>query len=140
MNEIDFFNLTTTAINTKMVELAIDPTRIKWPNTDVDMSKADWYVEILITQYPNAKIALKGSKRRFGCVTIKVMSDRGKGASFATELAEKISESLSNKIINAAVFDMYEIKTLDHTLSQRQTTTDIPKFQVNSNIDYTYVR
>lgn len=140
MNENEFFNLVTSTIANKITDIGYPITQVKYPNTDIDLTNVNEHVEILINQYVGKKINLKNNKRIYGCVTIKTFTDRSIGSKRATELAIQISECLSGKIIQKVVFDEYDLKILDHTLSQTQTTTSINDFQVNCNIDYSYTR
>ena len=66
--------------------------------------------------------------------------ERGIGLKSDIELATNMSLCLSGKIINGVVFEEYDLKVLNHTLSQTQTTTDIPFNQVNANVEFSYTR
>lgn len=140
MTELQFLNMVTTIIQAHATLLNVPANSIKYPNTDIDMTSVDQHVEILYTNYTNAKINLKGNKRIFGCITFKVMGERGIGLKSDIELATNMSLCLSGKIINCVVFEEYDLKVLNHTLSQTQTTTDIPFNQVNANVEFSYTR
>ena len=62
------------------------------------------------------------------------------GQAPSMDLAKRFAECLSGKILNGIVFEEYELKILNHTLSQTQTTTDIPYNQVNANVEFSYSR
>lgn len=140
MTELEFLNMVTTIIQAHATLLNVPANSIKYPNTDIDMSSVDQHIEILYTNYTNAKINLKGNKRIFGCITFKVVGERGIGLKSDTELAINMSLCLSGKIISGVVFEEYDLKVLNHTLSQTQTTTDIPFNQVNANVEFSYMR
>lgn len=140
MNENEFFNFVTSTIAAQITLLNYPTSQVKYPNTDIDVTSLNEYIEILITPYIGRKINLKNNKRMYGCVTIKVFTARSIGSNRAVELSRQVAECLSGKIIQKIVFEEYDLKVLDHTLSQTQTTTAINDFQVNCNIDYSYTR
>ena len=140
MNELEFLNIVTSIISDHVEALDIDSNSVKYPNTEISEIYASNFVEVLVSNYTAIKTNLKGSKRVYGCVTFRVISSRGVGSAEAMSKAIDLSKCLSGKIINGIVFDEYELRVLNHTLSQTQTTTDIPYFQVNANIDFSYPR
>lgn len=140
MTELDFLNFVTSKIAAQATLIQFDSSKIKYPNTEVDESNASNFVEILVTYYPGVKLNLKGNKRLFGCVTFRVVSSRGEGLADSIALAQNFAACLSGLIDNGIVFDEFETKILSHTLSQTQTTTDIPYNQVNANVEFSYVR
>ena len=140
MTELDFLNFVTSKIAAQATLIQFDSSNIKYPNTEIDESNASNFVEILVTYYPGVKLNLKGNKRLFGCVTFRVVSSRGEGLADSIALAQNFAACLSGLIDNGIVFDEFETKILSHTLSQTQTTTDIPYNQVNANVEFSYVR
>ena len=140
MTELDFLNFVTSKIAAHATLIQFDSSKIKYPNTEIDESNASNFVEILITYYPGIKLNLKGNKRLFGCVTFRVVSSRDEGLADSVTLAQNFATCLSGLIDNGIVFDESELKILNHTLSQTQTTTDIPYNQVNANVEFSYVR
>lgn len=140
MTELDFLNFVTSKIAAQATLIQFDSSKIKYPNTEIDESNASNFVEILVTYYPGVKLNLKGNKRLFGCVTFRIVSSRGEGLADSITLAQNFAACLSGLIDNGIVFDEFETKILSHTLSQTQTTTDIPYNQVNANVEFSYVR
>lgn len=140
MTELDFLNFVTSKIAARATLIQFDSSKIKYPNTEIDESNASNFVEILVTYYPGVKLNFKGNKRLFGCVTFRVVSSRGEGLADSIALAQNFAACLSGLIDNGIVFDEFETKILSHTLSQTQTTTDIPYNQVNANVEFSYVR
>ena len=140
MNELEVLNLVTSIIAQHAVTISHPAELIKYPNTDIDLQNNPEFVEVLFTIYTGQKINLKGNKRIFGCLTFKVMSERGIGMKKSIDLAMLFAQCLSGKIIEGIVFDEYDLLILDHTLSQTQTTTDIPSNQVNVNIEFSFMR
>lgn len=140
MNELEFLNFVTTAVSAHATLLGFPIEKIKYPNTDISPEYANDFVQVMVTYYPFRKLNLKGSKRVYGCVTFKVISERGVGQAIAMTTAKNFSDCLSGKIVNGIVFDEYDLKVLNHTLSETQTTTDIPYNQVNANVEFSYSR
>ena len=140
MNEVEFLNFVTTTISAHATLLSYPNDKIKYPNTEISDTHSNDFVEILYTNYMGRKLNLKGNKRMYGCITFKVISERGVGQAPSMDLAKRFAECLSGKILNGIVFEEYELKILDHTLSQTQTTTDIPYNQVNANVEFSYSR
>lgn len=140
MTDIEFLNFVTPIISAHLAQCGQDMSAVKFPNTDLPSEHLNNFVEILFTPYIGRKIVLSGSKRMFGCITFRIISERGIGLGDQLSKATLFAECLSKKILNGIVFEEHEVKVLDHTLSQTQTTTGIPYSQVNVNIDYSYTR
>lgn len=140
MTELEFLNFVTSAVAAQATLLNIPAEKIKYPNTEISEDYSNDFIEVLCVFYASKKVNLAGNKRIYGCVSFKIISPRGVGQKNSIELATNLSKCLSGKIENSIVFDEYELKLLDHTLSQTQTTTDIPFNQVNANVEFSYTR
>lgn len=140
MTDLEFMNMITTIVAAHVTVINYPADKVKYPNADIDQDKMTEFVEILVNPLIGIKTNLSGSKRIFGCITFKVLTPRSIGSARAITVANQFAECLSNKIIDGVVFDQLDLKILDHTLSQRQTTTSINSYQVNANIEYSYMR
>lgn len=136
MNTLSLMNLVTSTIATKLQEL--DYQRVKWPNTKLDTDHVDDFIEISITPYLSQQISYT-AHQHFGVVTCAVYSKRDIGAAWSVDHGQKIMSCLSNQVIQGVTFKAIDVKILNSTLSSTQTTTSIPWFQINANVEYDFI-
>lgn len=136
MNTLSLINLVTSAIAIKLQELNYE--RVKWPNTKLDINNIDDFVEISIAPYLSRQIS-NTTHHYFGVVTCAVFSKRDIGAAWAIDHGQKIMSCLSDQVIQGVTFKAINIKILNSTLSSTQTTTSIPWFQINANVEYDFI-
>lgn len=140
MNEAQFMLMTSPVIAQSFTSEGIETSDINWPNLKLDHEKSDVYYEVDYIFYPSVKINLSSGRRITGCIAIKSFDKLNVGVGNSIALLKNVADKIvSHTYAEFLEFSSPDLRILGNTLSLTQTTTDIPRSQIQYIIDFTFI-